>query len=189
MQNETRPPVKWTKKRVVKAVVLTPVLLLLMFWFGRQEVYLIQDLQMPDTSMDDYLIRKRSGLPVEDPYFIFPDKVTAMQANSQDYFYRYDHQLLFDDDMIVYLKCVYTEVQYRDELERLERLCGPVDLSACEVPAFVPWEKCAIPYKTYALPDEETHTIIYIACQGHVFLREYYPDLPEPNLLPQKPAP
>ena len=46
----------------------------------------------------------------------------------REYFYRYDHlmllSLMFDDDMIAYLRCSYKQEQFARELERLERLCG-----------------------------------------------------------------
>ena len=128
MRDQTERCAKWPRRRVLKYILLTPVIVFALFLIGRRAWYEWEDARGADTTMDAYLIRKGQRVPVDEPFFLFPDRETAMQAEDRDYFYRYDYlmllSLMFDDDMIAYLRCSYTQEQYARELERLERLCG-----------------------------------------------------------------
>ena len=163
------------------------ILVLLAFWIGRFAFY-IHDLNTPpETGIKRYLSSAGDGWVSEDPYYLFPAKEDVLNADDYEYLHKHDTSIsfLFDNDAVAYLRCTFSEEQFKHELDRLERLCGPADEKALRSPAFIPWDRYYREYGTFAQVDEQSKTIYYYAFQGRILMKKYFPEQERPNYLPE----
>lgn len=163
------------------------ILVLLAFWIGRFAFY-IHDLNTPpETGIKRYLSSAGDGWVSEDPYYLFPAKEDVLNADDYEYLHNHNTSIsfLFDNDVVAYLKCTFSEEQFKHELDRLERLCGPADEKALSSPAFILWDHYFREYGTFAQVDEQSKTIYYYAFQGRILMKKYFPEQDRPNYLPE----
>ncbi|MBQ6404387.1 MAG: hypothetical protein IJI27_10830 [Oscillospiraceae bacterium] len=161
------------------------ILALLAFWIGRFAFY-IHDLNTPpETGIKRYLSSAGDGWVSEDPYYLFPAKEDVLNADDYEYLHKHNTSIsfLFDNDVVAYLRCTFSEEQFKHELDRLERLCGPADEKALSSPAFIPWDHYFREYGTFAQVDEQSKTIYYYAFQGRILMKKYFPEQERPNYV------
>ena len=159
------------------------ILALLAFWVGRFAFY-IHDLNTPpETSLKRYLSSASDGWVTDDPYYLFPAKEDVLNADDYEYLHKHYTAIsfLFDSDVITYLRCTFSEEQFENELDRLEKLCGSADEKALSSPAFIPWDYYFREYGTFAQVDEQSKTISYYAFQGRILMKKYFPEQDRPN--------
>lgn len=137
----------------------------------------------PITDLENYQNKSSAGWVSDDPYMVFPEEAVVSQANAKEYLFKQEVALfpvLFDDDIVAYLKCEFPSQTYLEEKERLSRLCGETDETHYCLPAYA-YARGGIYYQ-YSLIDDESCTIYYIAFQNSSFAEKYI----EKALLPTK---
>ena len=165
--------------------LLSLILALCIFLIGRFAIY-IHDLDTPpNTSLEDYLSSVGDGWVSKDPYYLFPAKDDVLNADDYEYLHKHYTSIsfLFDNDVVAYLRCTYSEEQFKNELDRLEELCGSADETALSSPSFIPWNHYFREYGTFAQVDEHGKTIYYYAFQGRILMKKYFPEQDRPNYL------
>lgn len=117
------------------------------------------------------------GWEADEPYAVFPDK--SMVEGAVCYTYEFYSEafpilfLLYDNDAAASLCCTYTEQDYDQELQRLERLCGNPDETHFASPAYVFHTEGRGLFVEYAIFDSGSRTVRYFALQGLVYARQY----------------
>ena len=172
-EENTKKPIPWGK--IIRALILLALVFLL---FGRMIVYWIDRTLPPQTSLLLYLkFSSFDGwLTEEDPYLIFPQADTVKRADSSSYLHKKltSPTILYDNDVLTYLCCVYHEDLFAAETERLASICdGPAEGWA--LPAYVLETNFPNGFSSYALVDTEQRTIYYFSVQGTMLLEQYIP--------------
>ena len=133
------------------------------------------------TSFDEYL-NNTTGWIAGDPYAIFPNLSTTEAARDRQYLYKKitSPTILLDDDLITYVICTYDQVEYDREVARLYHLCGEMDNQTFALPAYVIELHFPNQFSSYALCDQSSRTIYYVANQGKMTFERYSTEIMRP---------
>lgn len=170
---KTKKPIPWGK--VIRMLIILTLAFLL---FGRKIIYMIDYELPPQKTFLLYLKFSSSDgwLTEEDPYLIFPHENIVKNADSSSYLHKKltSPFIIYDNDVLTYLCCVYNEDLFSAETERLASICdGPAEGWA--LPAYVLTTDFPNGFSSYALVDTEQRTIHYFSVQGTMLLRRYIP--------------
>lgn len=170
-----------TVKRVIVVGLIAIALLPIVYLTVRAVLFASSRNELPTTDLDNYRNEELSGWICDDPYAVFPDEDLISQADNWDYLYKREYSLLpllFDNEIVCYLKCNYQPQDYSKEVQRLSSLCGDSNTKNYTLPAYVYYAgRC----RQYALTDNKSNTIYYIAYQIRGFAERYI----DSTLLPQ----
>ena len=166
---------------IVVILIVAILLLPIIHFVARYHMYQTDQKASPITDLSTYQKWRTSGWVFDEPYAIFPESSIPEQAETSDYLYKRVRSmlpLLYDDDIVLSLKCNLSENDFRSECKRLQQLCGNQKSGYGQYPAYVYAVRGF--YYQYALIDDETHTIYYIGFQNRTFAEEYI----DASLLP-----
>ena len=84
-------------------------------------IWQFSQMAAPITDPKKYGTKGTSGWVSDDPYAVFPEEDVLARANGCEYLYKREYSpfpIMFDDDIVTYLKCEFEPQAYQQEKHR-----------------------------------------------------------------------
>lgn len=118
-------------------------------------------------------------------FVVFPSHIPASGMENEPDFYYFYQNTLFDPTAEVYLRCTYSDADYRAELERLEHYAHTPDRDDCNEPceaqSFLKDEQGRFSYPAYLAILADDHAYEYALLTGEREITYVYFAFQEPG--------